>query len=742
MKKRSKRLSYIHKKQTPSHQEQTRYKIFHSRLVHVLIIAAVGLLVYSNTFKVPFVFDDAPNIVENPDIRSLNYFIDSLKLVNTNLFTQSRFIGYLTFALNYKFGGLNVTGYHIVNLIIHIFNAILVYYLVVLTFKTSFFKVSVVSASSSNQPDQSNLPTFQPFNYLPLFVALLFVCHPIQTQAVTYIVQRFASLAALFYLLSLVLYIKFRIQDEKNQASEPRLYAIRYTLYAFSLISAVLAMRTKEISFTLPFIIILYEFMFFREELKKRLLYLGPIILLLFIIPLTFLIATGSIASLKDIDQSVQAANFRNIPRWDYLLTQFRVIVTYIRLILLPVGQNLDYEYHIQSSLFNPQVLLSFLLLLLILCSGIYIAYLSYKKNNAELRLISFGIFWFFITLSVESSIIPISDVIFEHRLYLPATGFFITAVTALMVIKGKLQNKFYVSEKIIISSILIVLCVFSFAAYERNKIWQNSVKLWGDVLKKSPGNIRAHSHYGNALLESGLVDEAIRAYKNGIEIMPDYAQLHVNLGTAYLKQKQFKEAIDSFNRAIKLSPDLFEAYFDLGLTYTDYYPDSKEAIRALQTAVNLNPSSVTAHNKLGEALFKDGQIEKAISEFKTATEIKPYDEGSYNNLGVAFLNLRQFEKAAEEFEVAVKLNPNNSEAHYNLGVAYLNQRLFEKALNEFQTTINLKPDYAEAHNNIGIIYAMQGHSEKAIDEFKTALNIKPDFADALRNLKFILSKR
>ena len=742
MKKKSKRLLNKHKKQALSYQEQTRYKIFHNRLVHVLIIAAVGLLVYSNTFKVPFVFDDAPNIVENPDIRSLNYFIDSLKLVNTNLFTQSRFIGYLTFALNYKFGGLNVTGYHIVNLIIHIFNAILVYYLVVLTFKTSFFKVSVVSASSSNQPDQSNLPTFQPFNYLPLFVALLFVCHPIQTQAVTYIVQRFASLAALFYLLSLVLYIKFRIQDEKNQASEPRLYAIRYTLYAFSLISAVLAMRTKEISFTLPFIIILYEFMFFREELKKRLLYLGPIILLLFIIPLTFLIATGSIASLKDIDQSVQAANFRNIPRWDYLLTQFRVIVTYIRLILLPVGQNLDYEYHIQSSLFNPQVLLSFLLLLLILCSGIYIAYLSYKKNNAELRLISFGIFWFFITLSVESSIIPISDVIFEHRLYLPATGFFITAVTALMVIKGKLQNKFYVSEKIIISSILIVLCVFSFAAYERNKIWQNSVKLWGDVLKKSPGNIRAHSHYGNALLESGLVDEAIRAYKNGIEIMPDYAQLHVNLGTAYLKQKQFKEAIDSFNRAIKLSPDLFEAYFDLGLTYTDYYPDSKEAIRALQTAVNLNPSSVTAHNKLGEALFKDGQIEKAISEFKTATEIKPYDEGSYNNLGVAFLNLRQFEKAAEEFEVAVKLNPNNSEAHYNLGVAYLNQRLFEKALNEFQTTINLKPDYAEAHNNIGIIYAMQGHSEKAIDEFKTALNIKPDFADALRNLKFILSKR
>lgn len=748
MKKKSKRLSYRHKKQTPSHQEYARYKIFHNRLVHVLIIVAVGLLVYSNTFKVPFVFDDAPNIVENPDIRSLNYFIDGLKLVNTNLFSQSRFIGYLTFALNYKLHGLNVTGYHIFNLTIHLLNAILVYYLVVLTFKTPFLKVSVVSASVSNQPDQSNLSTFQPFNYLPLFVALLFVCHPIQTQAVTYIVQRFASLATLFYLLSLVMYIKAGLEYQntedrtQNTEKKQRTFNLKSVIwYLGSIFSAILAMRTKEIGFTLPFIITLYEFMFFRGGFKKRLTYLIPIILTLFIIPLTFISIKGSITSLRDIDQSIQAANLRDISRWDYLFTQFRVIITYIRLMLFPIGQNLDHEYPIYNSFFNYEVFLSFLFLLLLLVFAVYLLYTTRYTLSAT-RLIAFGIFWFFVTLSVESSIIPISDVIFEHRLYLPSVGFLIASVATLIAIKNRLQNRLQVSEKVILPLLMLILCVLSSATYARNNIWQNNVKLWEDVLKKSPGNIRAHSHYGNALLESGSVDEAIKVYKNGIEIMPDYAQLHVNLGAAYLKNKHYKEAIEAFNDAIKLGPELFEAYFNLGLTYADYYGNFKEAIKALQTAVKLNPSSITVHNKLGEALFKDGQVEKAISEFKTAREIKPYDEGSYNNLGVAFLNLRQFEKAAEEFEVAVKLNPNNTEAHYNLGVVYLNQRLFEKALNEFQTTINLKPNYAEAHNNIGIIYAVQGHSEKAIDEFKTALDIKPDFADALRNLKFILSKR
>ena len=171
-------------------------------LKHIIIICLLGVIIYSNTFNVPFHFDDHSNIVENYTLRDLSNFWPP---------TGSRWFGFLTFVLNYHFGGLNTIGYHVVNLTIHILNAILVYWFVVLTFKTPFSKVSVVSVSVGNQPNQFNLPTFQPFNYLPLFIALLFVSHPVQTQAVTYIVQRFTSLATFFYLLSLVMYIKFRL---------------------------------------------------------------------------------------------------------------------------------------------------------------------------------------------------------------------------------------------------------------------------------------------------------------------------------------------------------------------------------------------------------------------------------------------------------------------------------------------------------------------------------------------------
>jgi len=195
-------------------------------LVHVLLIVILGLIVYSNTFHVPFVFDDAPNIVNNPVIKDLKYFIDPAEAKALLFYgpLKIRYAVYLSFALNYKINGLDVTGYHIVNLAIHIINALLVYLIVILTFRTP-----AVKPLTGQNKDISWLTA--------LFSALLFVAHPIETQAVTYIVQRLASLTAMFYLLSVMSYIKSRISTERFT---------RYTFYAISIISAVLAMKTKE----------------------------------------------------------------------------------------------------------------------------------------------------------------------------------------------------------------------------------------------------------------------------------------------------------------------------------------------------------------------------------------------------------------------------------------------------------------------------------------------------------------
>ena len=304
-------------------------------LVHILIIVVLGVLIYSNTFNAPFAYDDIISITD-PIVRDI-------RLIGPQNIYGSRFIGQLSFALNYQLHEFNVAGYHIFNLLIHLLNALLVYWLIILTFRTP---------NASAYLPKDVLETSDPFRWIPLFTALLFVSHPVQTQAVTYIVQRFASLATLFYLVSLVMYIKARSSESAKKA--------RYAFFAASIISAVLAMRTKEIAFTLPVMVLLYEFMFFRGDIKKRMLALLALLLTMLIIPLSMLRQVGS-TGVRGIDELTRMAGSADVSRWDYLNTQFRVIVTYIRLLLFPINQNLDYDYPIYRTFFTPPVFLSFL---------------------------------------------------------------------------------------------------------------------------------------------------------------------------------------------------------------------------------------------------------------------------------------------------------------------------------------------------------------------------------------------
>ncbi len=392
---------------------------FTQTTLSLLAIIILGTIIYSNTFDASWHFDDHTAILENYGIRNLK---ETALAVGA-----SRWIGFTTFALNYHFGKLDVLGYHLVNICIHLLNAILVYFLVLLTLKTPCLKDSSLSRYSAS---------------LSLASALIFVAHPIQTQAVTYIVQRFASLATLFYLLSLVFFIKARLYNSEGKI----FYSLPHLgCYLGSLLAAFLAMKTKEITITLPAIILLYEFCFFSPSLRaltKKLVYLIPFLLTFFIIPVgrygigLFGISSGTFIGIAEIGDVIGDATQETtaISRTDYLLTQFSVIATYIRLLLFPVNQNLDYDYPISHTLFEFPTIFSFLFLVSTVIFGVWM----FKKS----RLISFGIFWFFITLSVESSIIPIRDVIFEHRVYLPSVGFFMFLVVAIYQMTEQIKTK------------------------------------------------------------------------------------------------------------------------------------------------------------------------------------------------------------------------------------------------------------------------------------------------------------
>ncbi len=544
--------------------------LFKRPFAAILLILLAGIIVYANTFQVPFVFDDEISITKNSVIRNLDNFYANNEGYE---FLPNRYVAYLTFALNYHFDGLNVSGYHAVNLFIHLIAALLVYALLRLTFRTPYFQEQGEDSRGGTQGSTCHA-------FIPLFAALLFVVHPIQTQAVTYIVQRITSLATMFYLLSVVLYVQARLSIEEARAGRQeseKTYSAALTrgrikfglLIAGSVLAAILAMKTKEISFTLPFAILLYEVCFFRGPWKRRLLYLLPLLATLPIVPMTILGIGGSTGDiLADTGGKLQVG--RGISRLDYLFTQFSVIVTYLRLLILPVKQNLDYDHPVYTTFFTPPVFLSFLLLAAIFASALYFFFVTRHRSSSTrkaadpaLRLVVFGIFWFFLTLAVESSLIPIRDVIMEHRLYLPGFGAAVVFATIFYLMIEKLTKP--VSAKLLASFATIVVLILGFATYQRNHVWGNAIRLWQDVVEKSPNKGRPYNNLGTSLEDAGRRPEALALLKRAIAVDPNYYKSYYNLADLYLVTDQPGAALPLLQTAIRLQPDFVEAYVSIG---------------------------------------------------------------------------------------------------------------------------------------------------------------------------------
>lgn len=600
----------------------------------ILIMTLLGAVLYSNILHAPFVFDDYSSIVDNDTIKNIKASLNGI--------SNSRYLTSLSFALNYATGGLKPFGYHLINNFIHIVNALLVYYLVILTFRTPH----VANTKLSTQ-------------FIAFSSAFIFISHPIQTQAVTYIAQRAASMATMFYLLSLVMYIKWRlIIDQKSEFRNQnlKLHAMCYTLYAISFISAVLAMKTKEIAFTLPVVIVLYELSFFsvspnsdlpqadRTPNSKRFLYLLPILLTMLIIPLSILNLEGSVADIAEhID--MQSKETDRIARADYLFTQFRVIVTYLRLLIFPVNQNLDYRYPVYNSFLNPQVFLPFLFLLLIFGIAVYLFYrsrfmvhsssfIAHSKESMNYeppamsyeRLIAFGIFWFFITLSVESSIIPIKDVIVEHRLYLPSIGFFIASVSFVDYLLSNRQVK--------IGLMIVIVVLLSVGTYNRNIIWKNEQTLWEDVIAKTPNNSRAHNELGAVFRDQGKYDKAIEQFEKALKINSNYAFIYYNLGDIQYRLGNYENALAYFKKArkLELTQQLhMDILNSLGMTYSEM-GDNEKAITAFKEALQVFPLSIIPYNNLGRQYIKMGKFDLAIDILEKGLGIREEPYLRYNH--------------------------------------------------------------------------------------------------------------
>jgi Flp pilus assembly protein TadD len=439
--------------------------------------------------------------------------------------------------------------------------------------------------------------------------------------------------------MSLLMYIKGRLANRQ---------AIKLGSISLSLLFAVLALKTKEIAFTLPVMVVIYEFVYFRSSLKKRLLFFIPIVLMA-VIGLITVFSSGKPFEkmISDLDEITRVQT--QMSRFYYLITQIRVVTTYIRLLFLPIHQNFDYDYPIYHSLFELPVLLSFVFLVALIGTGVYLLYRSGQAGKPEsrqaaehkggdgfhyslfatqnFRFIAFGIFWFFVTLSIESSVIPIIDVIFEHRVYLPSIGLFMSITGGIYLSAHKLRL-----EKVTIYALVLIVLIFSGLTYARNAVWKSKITLWEDVTRKSPYKARPHNNLGMFYSEAGREDKALAEFETAVKLDPDYTEAHYNLGSTYSGYGRLDEALREFQMTVKLKPDYADAHNNLGVVYAKL-GRVDEAIREFQTAVRLKSDHADAHSNLGIAYAEQGRLDDALREYQTALKLKPDHVSARNNL-------------------------------------------------------------------------------------------------------------
>ncbi|MBI2878013.1 MAG: tetratricopeptide repeat protein [Candidatus Tectomicrobia bacterium] len=667
-----------------------------ARVLPLLAILVVGTAVYSNTFYASFHFDDYLSIVDNAVIRDGS---DWGTLWSHN---PSRFVLYLSLAWNYRLGGLEVFGYHLVNLFIHLGAGLLVYGLVRLILASPQAGPPVLARHARG---------------IALFTALLFVGHPIQTQAVTYIVQRTESLAAFFYLLALVLYVKARQgAGEHGLPTAPRALAC----YLGALGSALLGILTKEMVASLPAALFLYEICFLgrKETGAKAPSRVWPFLLLipfLLLVIIPWLRSTGG--------ELILPAQPKAVPRWIYLLTQFRVMGTYLRLLLFPTGQNLDYSYPVSHSFWESPTATAFLLLIFLGVLGIWLF--------RRWRALSFCIFWYFVTLSVTSSIIPIDDLIFEHRLYLTTMGYsFLLGQLIFWAIDAYSRRQAMGGPDPLVRRIPVAVCAvlvvaYSLAAYQRNGVWQDEMTLWSDCIKKSPNKARPHNNLGMALNDLGRHEEAIGVLKKAISLESEHVEARNNLGIAYEKLGRYDEAMEIYRQALELKPNFAQAHGNLGMIYEKRGLPEK-ALVEYQKAISLDPNRSEFHNNLGNIYLLKKEYAKAQEEYQKALRLNAQDLTLRSNMAALWSRMGDYQRAMEMYQDLLQEEPQNLPARNNLGFTYYDLGRWDEAIAEQNRVLEQDPTFANAYYGLAQAYEKKGMVAQAIEAWKGYLRYVP----------------
>ena len=699
--------------------------VFRLHFLAFLLIAALTVIIYSNSFYVPFHYDDYVVITENPNIKNIKNISDVF------LYNPSRPLSTLSFALNYYFNSLNPFGYHVVNLIFHIANGWLIFVLLFFIFNNSF-----------NGQRAVLLTPFQ----IALFTSLIFCSHPIQTESVTYISSRIGIMCTTFYLISIIFFLKF-LKSNK----------LRGFFYSISLISFLVALGFKEIAATLPVILMLFERFFLSSKSKKpgfptkdgnkAFNLINFLKAKWYYLPFLFFIAVVLIMRYLFFGAMGHPKFHRNL--YYHFLTQSHVIVDYIRLLFLPVNLTVDHGFSLYPTLFKLSTILCVSVVFLILIFSI--------KNIRKASMFSFSILLFFITLS-PTSLIPLEDSMSERWLYLPLIGFCLLLVFICQFLcktfipqadinddENPTSSPFFkrgLNKFPPVYFLSIIILLFSADTFLRNNVWKSEYTLWNDALAKTRNKARPYLALGCIYIRDGNYLKGIDYFEKSIRLYPT-SEGYNNLAFALSNLKITNESniIKILEEAIRLKPKDYKAYLNLGDLYFNK-GDYSEAFKNYEKALEVNPKFGAAHWKIGLIYEKRGQTREALERYKKAVSFDPLDIEALYSLGTLYQNTGEYDNAIQTLKKVTELAPNHADVLYNLGLSYFNTGRYDKAAKAFQDSIKADPKKADVHNSLGVAFQSLGLINDAIVEYKRALQIDPKYAEAYGNLGIIYKLR
>jgi tetratricopeptide (TPR) repeat protein len=635
----------------------------------------LGFLAYANSLRGPFVFDDLPSILENASIRHPSLWRAILWPPPESVSAAGRPLLNLSFAVNYAISGDAPWSYHLFNVFIHLGAGVALFGLMRRTLLSPRLR--------SRFGPRATLLAF--------LIAAGWLVHPLQTQAVTYVVQRAESLMGFFFLF--MSYAFARGAEEKSRR-----------WLAAAVIACVLGLATKEVMVVGPLLVLLYDRTFlagsFRGAWEQR----RPWYLAL---AATWLLLAALVLSTGG-NRGGSIGLAVGVSPWAYGLTQFQALTHYLRLAGWP--SPLVFEYGTVWTRGAREVLPPALVVLTLV--GATVLGLAVRSP------LGFAGAWFFGILAPTSLSPGTTQMIVEHRMYLP-----LAAVIAVIVLG------IYAWRPRAVMVLAIALPAGLSLTLLRNEVYRSAITLWSETVAQRPENGRAHGNLAQALVAAGRPAEALDHYRIAARLMPDEPRFPYNSGVLLAGMGRMHEAIASYQTALRLDLANPNVQHNLALALAATGNVTQAAVHAA-LAVRLRPTDPDLHYSLAFHLLALNRPAEAIAEYQTALRLQPDFAAAETNLGNVLLQLGRLPEALIHYESAVQLTPNSPEAQGNLALAWLRQGRVAEAHAHFAQVLALAPKDPALLFNLGRHALELGQPAEAVPLLGGAIQLQPEAID------------